>query len=370
MNRRSFLHAFGAGVLGARGSFAIAAAATSEEFGFPILGDLHYDKLEHHDFEWLRATHVGDERQVQNYSRVTREVSPKLLETVKVRAGKANAPISFALQLGDLVEGLCGTERLAEQQMREALAWFDGAALGAPLAMCKGNHDVTGPGAVPVYERLLVPHLQRALNGVEGARFTQQKGSTLVVFYDAYDKASLDWFCKLMEERRPAQLIFVIHPPVVPYNARASWHVFSKPSEAGQRRRLLETLGKHRAFVLCGHLHKYSCLVRRTESGRFLQLAISSVATDPDAKPKDERSGVEAYSPDLVELEPNHSPETEAERRALLAAEKPHILHYDYADTWGHGLMRIGSSGITAEVNRGFMMDAWRSLNLTGLLES
>jgi hypothetical protein len=161
--------------------------------------------------------------------------------------------------------------------------------------------------------------------------------------------------------------VFILHPPVVPYNARATWHVFSKPADAEKRERLLNLLGKHHAIVLCGHLHKYACVARRTKTGRFVQLAISSVATDAEAAPKDERRGVEAYTPDLVTLEPRHAPETVEDRRKLLAAEREFITHYDYADTWGHAVLRFSRDGAKADVCRGLSKDAWREIDLTAL---
>lgn len=365
--RRSFLRAFGAGVLGVRGSFAVAAEAR-QELVVPFLGDLHFDHPEHHDLEWLRASHAGDEKQIENYCRVTRDWSPKLLDVARQRVAEGGEAVPFLLQLGDLIEGLCGSEKLAERQMREAIEWVKGDGKGAPFAMCKGNHDVTGPGATEVYDRVLVPFLQSRINEAGGARFVRREGGTMFVFFDAYDKGSLEWFEKLMAEAKPERLVFILHPPVVPYNARATWHVFAKPADATKRERLLDLLGKHRAIVLCGHLHKYTCVARRTRTGSFVQLAISSVATDEAAAPKHERSGLEAYSPDLVTLEPKHAPETEDDRRKILSAEREFITHYDYADTWGHAVLRVSRDGVKADVCRGLSKETWRTLDLSAML--
>ncbi|MDB6138709.1 MAG: metallophosphoesterase [Verrucomicrobiaceae bacterium] len=329
----------------------------------PMLGDLHFDRLEHHDFEWLKTSHAGDISQIYRYSQVTTESSGKLLALAKQRVSQAQAPVPFVLQLGDMVEGLCGSPELARRQVSEALEWVGKAALGAPLAFCKGNHDVTGPGAKEGYDSMMVPFLNRQLGNVNGAAFTRSAGDTLIVFFDAYNKGSLAWFEQLMAEKPPRRLVFVIHPPVVPYNARSNWHVFAK--QPPDRERLLNLLGRHRAVVFCGHLHKYSCVVRRTETGKFVQLAISSVATDPQAEPKDERHSLEAYNGDLVHLEPHHSPETVDERRALLEAEQPFIERFEYADTWGHARLRFTRDSVEADVCRGLSSDTWRSLKLS-----
>jgi hypothetical protein len=371
-DRRHFLRAVAAGAvsLGSGGNCAIAAPGDDAgEWAFPLLGDLHYDRLEHHDLDWLRQHHPGDVSQVENYSRITRDLTPRLLSTVAQRAGNAGATVPFIIQLGDLLEGLCGTEALARRQADDALDAVRAARLPAPLLFTKGNHDVTGPGAVEIYNRVLVPFLAAATNReVNRAAFTRRRGDTLLVFYDAYDRGSLDWFESLLREQRPRRLLFVIHPPVVPYNARSSWHIYSSPRQERERGRLLTLLGQHRAIVLSGHLHKYSFLVRRTETGRFVQLALSSVASTPDGRPRDVREGIARYGPDLVELEPRHAPDTVEQRRRLLEAERPWIEQYEYADTWGHAMLRVNGDRVRAEVFRGFEADPWKRLDLTGPL--
>ena len=221
-----------------------------------------------------------------------------------------------------------------------------------------------------MYDKLLVPFLaSQGGPDIRTAAYTRDRDGTLVVFYDAYDRGSLDWFAGLMKEHKPRRLVFVIHPPVVPYNARSNWHVYSRPNQQAQREKLLDLLGRARAVVLSGHLHKYSFLVRRTENGgRFSQLAISSVAASPDGKPRDQLEGLDRYTPDLVNLEPKHAPDTVADRRRLLEAEKPFIEHFEYADTWGHAVLRVAGDQVRADVCRGLDRQPWKALDLTGPL--
>lgn len=373
LSRRSFLlqSASAYALLGPAGNFAFAADDESGDWSFPLLGDIHFDRLEHHDHEWLAAEHPGDVAQVQNYSRITRELTPQLLERVRVGLegfGNARAAVPFVLQLGDLLEGLCGNEPLAARHAREGIQFVREARFTAPLVMTKGNHDITGPGAAEAYRQIVLPFLAVANQApIAEANFTRRRGGTLVVFYDAYDKSSLDWFAKTLDEAHPERLIVAIHPPVVPYNARSNWHIYSSPRQAEQRMRLLSLLGQHRAIVLCGHLHKYSLLVRRTPEGPFVQLALSSVAATSDGKPKDERNGVDDYRPDLVDLEPRHAPETIAVRRDLLAAERSFIEHFEYADTWGHAVVHVRGGEFLANIYRGLMAEPWKRLNLSHL---
>lgn len=355
---------------GAAGLLAAAPAwadAQPQPFTFPLLGDLHFDRPEHHDMDWLAKEHPGDVRQVEEYSRITRDAMPGLFAEVREQVAAANTRVPFVLHVGDLVEGLCGTPELARRQNEEALRFVSEARLGAPLVMTKGNHDVTGPGAAEAYDRVLLP----AATGTPPAdisNYSATVGNALFLFYDAYRPGALDWLEKALENRIARHVFLVIHPPVVPYNARSSWHVFAKAAQAPQRGRLLSLLGKHRAIVLSGHLHKYACVVRQTDAGPFVQLAVSSVLYTRDGKRRDELSGLERYGADLVDLEPAFDVKSTEERRELLKAEKPQIRHWDYADTSGYAMVSVGGDQVRAGIYTGLGKRLWKTVDLTALL--
>lgn len=367
INRRAFIQRLTAGAgaisLGAGGCWALDAP--TKEWAFPLLGDLHFDHLDHHDHDWLKKEHPNDISQVESYSRISREVTPKLLEVIKAQVKESRAPVPFVVQLGDLIEGLCGSAKLATKQANEALDLIKKIDFQVPFLFTKGNHDVTGPGATEVYDKLLVPFMA---DDSRKAAFSRTQDQVLLVFYDAYNKASLDWFADLLEKKNPKRLLFVIHPPVVPYNARSTWHIYSSPKLERERARLLNLLGEHRAIVLSGHLHKYSYLVRRTEKGRFVQMSLSSVGNTGDVKTRDLIEDVKGYGPDLVKLEPKHSPTTEQQRRAILETERPFIEHFEYADTWGHAMIQLKGEQIIAAVYRGMDRQPWKTLDLTKAL--
>src|SRR5205085_486312 len=103
--RRQFFGAAGLGVPLALSRAASPAAA----FSFVLLGDLHFDKIEHHELDWLQREHPGDVSQVHNYSRITKEVHPHLFATVRETVSELNAApgthVPFVLHAGDFVEG-------------------------------------------------------------------------------------------------------------------------------------------------------------------------------------------------------------------------------------------------------------------------
>jgi hypothetical protein len=345
-----------------------------------LLGDVHFDRLSHHDMAWLAREKPNDVRQVQNYSRLTADVWPATLARVQARAtsspNASSASVAFVAHIGDLVEGLCGTPALAEVQCQEAIASVRDARLGAPFLFCKGNHDITGPGAPEAFDRTLRPFLlaQAETVGptakcfdVDHANVAIACGQDWFLFFDAYDHPrALNWLERTLARRDARHVFVLVHPPVVPYGARATWHVYARPSDAAHRSRLLMLLGGHRAFVLSGHIHKYSVVARTTEQGRFVQLAISSVIPRPDVSASLVLSGVNAYTPDQITVEPEFSPETESDRRAAIAAEAPRIDAFEYGDVPGYATISVGAT-VRARLYAGLAIEPWRTLDLSAL---
>lgn len=376
-NRRHFLAASLSAAGLALATRAAPAASVSPEFSFVFLGDLHFDRPEHHDMAWVRAEKPNDIGQIENYCRVTREFTPRLLAAVRETIAELNAGagprVAFVLQAGDLVEGLCGNEELAIRHNTEAIAFLREAGLGVPFLFTKGNHDITGPGAAPAFARVFQPFLTAEARGLspglaplDSARFTVDCGPAQFVFFDAYDAAaSLDWFEAVAARRNAENLFVAVHPPVVPYGARATWHLFSGAKDRAKREKFLALLGDHRAVVLGGHIHKFNRLTRTAGRGRFTQFALSSVIGGPVTKEKTLLGGVATYDGDQIKVEPNFSPATEPERRAVYAAEREFVRSFDYADLPGYAVVTVKGSHVTARIYSGFSRQLWRTVDLS-----
>ena len=355
---------------------AVGLSEAPKVLRFALLGDLHFDRLHHHDMAWLKQHKPNDVRQVENYSRITREVTPRLLEAVGRSAKSAQA--SFVLQVGDLVEGLCGSAELAALQNREAVDFVKEALPDLPFVFTKGNHDVTGDGAVEAYEEVFYPFAERETAAFAGrgvgrmdqGSYAVQHGEALFCFFDAYDRSSLDWLEATLEKRTAYHCFVVVHPPVVPYGARATWYLYEGQRRAAEREKLLTLLGKNYTIVLGGHIHRYCCLSRDTPGGgRMVQLAVSSIISSPEVKVRTELSGVEKYNGDQIEVEPRHSPDTAEERRAVYKQEAPLVRSFDYADLPGHAMVEVKGQEVRANIYRGVSQQLWKKVNLSALLE-
>jgi len=350
--------------------FFAAIGQDAPSFAFIALGDIHFDRLEHHDLDYVRQKYgEGDIRQIQNYSHLTETMLPKLFAELREQVQTFQPPVAFVAQLGDLVEGLCGNPQLAQRQCQEAVAFVKSAQLGVPFLITKGNHDITGPGALEAYNSVILPFLSEQLGQpVKSASFFIRHHGTLFVFFDAYDEGSLSWLEKILSSQGAGRVFVLLHPPVVPIGARSLWHLYARPEQQQQRQRLLRLLGRHRAIVLTAHLHKFGVVARRTEEGVFVQVTLNSVIPSPRVEPRQVLQGIEHYNGELVRLEPSFEPQTEPQRRAALEAERPFIAHYEYADAPGYAIFEVGKREVRAHFYVGLGKQHWRSVDLTVLL--
>jgi hypothetical protein len=373
--RRKFLRALAPAAAGLAVAPQSAPAVESDAFSFVLLGDLHFDKLEHHDLAWLEKNKSGDLGQIRNYSRITADITPRLFATVRESVAATNA--AFVLQVGDLVEGLCGSEELAARQDREALAFVREAQMGVPFVFTKGNHDVTGDGATAAFQHVFQPFLSAQTAGLTGggklssANYTIERSGALFCFFDAYDAQSLDWLEASLAKRNARHCFVVIHPPVVPYGARATWYLYSAGKDKVKREKLLALLGRHNVFVLGGHIHKFNTLTRTTPGGgKFVQFAVSSIINAPEVRSRNQLSGIGQYNGDQIRVEPSHSPETEKQRRAVYAAESPFVKTFEYADLPGHAVISLNGNQVTAEMYSGVTRQLWRRVDLSKALNA
>lgn len=373
MTRREFVSTLAVGVLTASPLPAAVAGDNQydNDFSFLLLGDTHFDRIEHHDLEWMKQHFAKDIRQVENYCRLTTESLPGLLAAALTRLQKTTSRAAFALHVGDLVEGICGNKELATRHCVEGWDFFKQAGLNVPLLMTKGNHDVTGPGALDAYNEVLLQKTAQELgrDQLDRSSYSFRQGDNLFAIFDSYDTSAIDWLEQLVAENSFQRLFVMLHLPVVPYNARSNWRVYYHARHAERRQRLLDLLGRHRAIVLCGHLHKYSLLVRRCKTGKFAQLAISSIHKRSAGTAALQFDSADDYGPDLTTLEPNFSKNTLQLRQQVLAAEQPSIEHFEYSDTSGFSILSVSENDVVADIyNDSKTAPAWRTVSLGALL--
>lgn len=333
-------------------------------YAFPVLGDIHYDLMAHHDMDWVHREKPHDIRQIEGYVEASTRFTPRFLRSVAAMMREQKAPVPFVIQVGDFVEGLCGSFDLQAKQFEDAIGAVEGVGFGVPFLITKGNHDITGPGAPEAYDRVLLPWLSKQQDrGLDQASYIVKHDEDLFVYYDCY-RGNVDWVEKALSENPARHVFFIVHQPVVPYNARATWTCFRADTEAEPRARLLSLLGQYQAIVLSGHLHKFCLLVRDTDAGPFVELGTLSVIRGEHEKIRDELNGVSAFGPDLVNLEPQHSPGTVDLRRQILADESAYIRHYEYANAAAFAMIKVYVDRVEADIYAGLEQQPWKSRDL------
>jgi 3',5'-cyclic AMP phosphodiesterase CpdA len=346
--------------------------AANKPFHFVLLGDLHFDKLSEHDVGYVQQEYPGNLSQIENYSRITRDNLSYLMDASKELARKIDA--RFYLQIGDFVEGLCGSKALASAQTTDFIRYIDQQHLNSPFLVIKGNHDISGAGAKEVYEETVLPWQSKQLQQtVSSANNVYVYNHARFILFDCFsEKESLAWLKEVLKSHQPHEtLFFCTHLPVVPFDARSNWIIYAHPAQQPEREELMNLLAEHKAIVLSGHLHKTSILVRNTSSGNFVQVGIGSVIPTLNSPVKNHLKGLDAYGEDLVNLEPHFSPASLADRRDILKKEKPGIRYYEYADFCGYAGIDVGKDkDVTLSIFANADKQCWLKINLTRLFNA
>lgn len=338
-----------------------------------LFGDLHYDKLEDHDMEWMAREKPGDVRQVtQSYVPNTDANWKDLMGVARSRVKTYSPPVKAVVQLGDLSEGLAGSETLAVQMANSAINAVKDSKMGVPWLITKGNHDITGPGAKEAFVEVYTPYIREQAGdpNIRNASYTYRNGDVLFVFLDLWDKETD--MVKFLEEslnNSDAKYKFVtMHEPAIPVTERC-WHTLRKEKEAAKRAKFLEVLAKNKAIVLTAHLHRYSVVKRETEHGPIVQVMVASVIGKKRRSEPTYTKTMADYGPGLVDWKPDYSPKNADERRKMLTEEAKYVTYYKMCDLAGYGMLSIDEKKgeVVLEYYAGFEDQPYDTVNLTQL---
>lgn len=331
--------------------FSMFSATTwlwaGDDISFIALGDLHYDRLEFHDLDWLKNTwhNRDDYRQVtEEYVVYTNNYWDKRIEVLQYQTKQFQPTVKAVVQLGDILEGLAGSPALAEKMNQGTIDAIKKADLSVPWVLVKGNHDGWyGPGEPEAYRQIFMPFVNSLLGtNTENGFYTYSVGPVEFICCPYSDDR--DYLVKFVEEaltKSKAKYKFVaLHTPIIPVTGRC-WDLYNyriaDEHNNAQRDKLLKLLAKHKAIVLCAHLHRYSLVSRSTGEGPVIQIMLNSVVRQSDANSPYWKTN--EYGPSLVDLEPQFSPETEVQRCQALAEEAKYITSFTLADMPGYAII-------------------------------
>jgi len=349
---------------------SVAFQCNAQKNSFLVLGDLHYDLLGDHDMDWLNKK-PDDLRQVtKEYTIYTEKNWSDFMGILRQKVQNEEPSVKAIIQLGDLSEGLAGSEIKARQMAGNAMKAIEDANMKVPWMIAKGNHDVTGPGAVEAFQEYYVPMIRKQTNNpeIKNASYSYISGDVQFTFLDPWDK-NIDMVAFLEKEFSSSKAKFkfvAIHEPVIPVTERC-WHTLRRNPE--QREKLLEVIARNHAIVLCGHLHRYSVVKRDTRFGPIAQVMAISVVKDRNyLKPS---RVITEYGPSLAENIPNWQPETLEARKAILAEEAKYVTFYKQTDLPGYAILKIDSKkeSVQLEYYAAFGKEPYDKIDLTKLMK-
>jgi hypothetical protein len=158
-----------------------------------------------------------------------------------------------------------------------------------------------------------------------------------------------------------------IHEPVIPVTERC-WHTLRRNPE--QRENLLEVIAKHKAIVLCAHLHRYAVVSRNTKYGPIVQVMAVSVIKDRNYL--NPTRVITEYGPSLAENVPDWEPGTLDTRKAILSDEAKYIGFYKQTDLPGYALLKLNErkGTVLLEYYAAFGKKPYDIIDLTKLMKN
>ena len=349
--------------------YIIFPSSYGQKSSLIVLGDIHYDLIQNHDVDWL-CNKPDDMRQVKEYTLNTEKNWGDFMGVIRSKALTVKPPVKALIQLGDLSEGLAGSDEKAEQMASDIVKAVGAANIPVPWIIAKGNHDITGPGAPEAFLRYYTPMFRDQTGNPEilNASFTYRYGNVQITCIDPWDRSTdMVEFLERELSSSNAKFKFVaIHEPVIPVTERC-WHTLRR--DPARRERLLEVIARNKAIVLCAHLHRYSVVRRNTDFGPIVQVMAISVISDRDYIKPDNM--ITEYGPSLAVNVPEWEPNTIEARKAILAEEAEFVTFYKQTDLPGFAIIKLDEKKGTVKLEyyAAFGKKAYDKVNLTRLLE-
>lgn len=362
--------------------FLLLGKALGQNAGIIVLGDLHYDRLDLHDWGYVMKR-PQDMRQIMNeYPQYTAVYMPIFLNTIKNQADNHRTDVKAIVQLGDLVEGVAGTHELSLKMNNGVVEMLHSFNMPVPIVLVKGNHDVSNsPGQPEAWREVIMPFMEGQLNQCvnDGMyRYSLSEHADLFVldqFFstdrDRSEAEMVEWLEKELSQSCATYKFILTHQPVIPVTGRC-WHLLSglrrKVEDPDLRERFLNLLGSHRAVILCAHLHKYSVLCRKTDSGPIVQIMINSVNRGID-NPMPDTIDTLFQGRGFVDQEPSFNPSTDIIRSKILENEKKYIKYFLRADMPGYAIISFNDIGdeVTLEYYNGISQTPYHTINITDI---
>ncbi len=366
MDRREFI-TVSASSLAGLALLGIPGTACSKEksaglkkYSVVILGDTHFDaepaSVYHSNYnepvEWLNRV------QRQEFARngeMWRERCPRLLKRC---ASLVDDTTQMAFQMGDLIQGDCGSGVVHQKMLTDVMDRFKAEFGGLPFVTVVGNHDIRGVDAEKVYHEYMPRRMSQEL-GKEIQKttfyFTIGPDAFLVLDFNSPDDAEIE---KMLLATKGARHTFVItHGPIFPMDAQSCrWIFHGGNSEAHTmaRRHFRSEFAQRNAIVLCGHSHHTNLTEWKGAGGLITQMEMNSVWSSEEAgvyKVITENPADYGVSRMSMKTMPDGS--AIVDETALFEEYRPGITRYSHSTTAGSFRLNVGPKHVTIDFYAG-----------------
>lgn len=338
----------------------------AQDVSFFVLGDIHFDKFEFHDMDYVN-TRPQDFAQIsKEYPFYTSTYTPHLFNRLRHQINDFKPTIKAAVQLGDLMQGVAGNDKLSRYMARYSVDYLYDTDFDIPWILAKGNHDVSAsPGQPEAWKEVVLPFIERQIDkdltsGMYEYRLTDDVHFFVLEQFFSPDQQLpeseiLDFLQKELLKSDARHKFLITHQPVIPVTERC-WHLFSgirrELKNKNIRTEFLELLAENNVVVLCAHLHKFSKIERQTAKGIIRQFMFNSVINSFL-----ETEGIEKTSefPNENNIDPTWQPNTLKKRLEILKAERPNIKSYYSENSSGYAVFSIYGDEIELKYYRGLV---------------
>ena len=364
MNRRDFLTLSATGIIGlSASSFPLSAFAKgkgTKSYSLVILGDTHFDI----DPPSVYHAHYNepDERlnkiQRAEFARngeMWKDRCPRLLRRA---AGLIGKDTRMVLQMGDLIQGDCGSGEVHKKMLSDVMTRFKQELGDLPFVTVVGNHDIRGTEAKETYHSFMPARMSEEL----GKQFTKTtfgfnigNDAFLVIDFNNPDDNEID---RILDDTKGARHTFVMtHGPVLPPDITSCrWFFHGGASEANTQARLhfRQAFAKRNAIVLCGHTHYTDFMDWEGDGGRITQMTMSSVWTSENQKQYTVRSeGAENYGMFRKKLMEKPEGANLKDESALFDEYRPGVRQHINSRSQGSYKLNVSNKRITIDFYAG-----------------
>lgn len=380
MDRRRFLHISAAGIVGLSMGDSLSLEAMpgrpgksrslkKGSYSVVMLGDTHYDAapVDRYHEGYSDPNPVREKAHRDEFQRNWDMWSDRCPKLVKRAAGLVDDSTRLQLQVGDLIQGDCGSEANHARMLDDAFTMLksglnQGAAAGKgiPFVTVIGNHDARGRDDREAYAAYTgyMPAKMSGELGLEISKTTFSfmigKDAYIVIDFTHPDDAEVE---KALRETEGARYTFVVvHAPVLPYDSLKyyNWIYHGREATPDARLHFRELFARRNVIVLCGHSHTTELADWYGDGGRITQMTMSSVwKSAQNGRYTVNAKGAAEYGALRLKAAAKAGTEVKPESIAWFDEYRQGLKTYIHSNAAGSYRMNVSDKGVTVDFYAG-----------------